>query len=40
VNDKGLLAAANEGFTGSTRRAVLASRVSETVGNDALISVV
>jgi hypothetical protein len=39
VNDKGLLAVANEGFTGTTLRAVLASRVSETVGNGALISV-
>jgi hypothetical protein len=39
VNDKGLLAVANEGFTGSTQRAVHASRVSETIGNGALISV-
>jgi hypothetical protein len=39
VNDNGLLAVANEGFTGSTQRVVLASRVSETVGNGALIGV-
>src|SRR5580693_7667127 len=39
VNDKGLLAVANECFTGSTLRAVLASRVSEAVGNGALIGV-
>jgi hypothetical protein len=39
VNDKGLLAAANESFTGSTLRAVHASRVSEIVGDGALIGV-
>jgi len=39
VNDKGLLAVANESLTGSTLRAALASRVSEIVGDGALIGV-
>ena len=39
MNDKGLLAVANESLTGSTLRAALASRVSEIVGDGPLIGV-